>query len=260
VASHFSDIGFVVASTDDLVAYARALPPDTPADATPFGNYLRWSPGSGAELWFQVDPEHHLVGANPHFDAMTPTRVRLTARETSPTHPLDGGFHLWLDPQPPDPTDGDAEVGATPLFVDVPDFRLHDAVVLPIDVDLKIAAFAHTFESHPTEESFRATGSTMATESLIPSGLFAPGGAVTVPPRAEAILYGHVEAVEVRTNPPSGLEFIWCRVKTYGGRLEIVADRSLAAEPPVVGGIVGGSFWLSARLAASEAGVLPANQ
>jgi hypothetical protein len=259
VASHFSDIGFVVASSDDLVAFARALPPDTHADATPFGHYLRWSPGSGAEFWFQIDLEHHLVGANPHFDAMTPTRVRLTARETSPTHPLDGGFHLWLDPQPIDPADGDAGVGATPLLVDVPDFRLHDALVLPIDVDLAIAAFAHTFESHPTEEAFRATGSKMATESLIPSGLFAPGGAVTVPPRAEAILYGHVEATEVRTNPTSGLEFIWCRVQTYGGKLEIVADRTLAAELPVVGGIVGGSFWLSARLAA-DGQWLPATQ
>ncbi len=249
--SHFSDIGFVVRSTDDLTAFARALPPDTPADVTPFGHYLRWSPGAGTEFWFQIDLEHHLVGANPHFDARTPTRVRLTGREHSATHPLDGGFHLWLDPQPVDPADGDAEVGASPLFVDVPDFRLHDDLVLPLEVDLAIAAFAHTFESHPTEEAFRATGSKMAAESLIPSGLFAPGGAITTPPRAEAILYGHVEATEVRTNPSSGRTFIWCRVQTYGGRLEIVADPSLVAEPPIVGGIVGGTFWLSARLAPS---------
>ena len=245
--SHFSDIGFEIASSDEILPLARSLPAGTPVISTSAGDYVRWAAGGGAELWFERNPELALVGMNPHFDTQVTTRARLISRQPDPTYPLDGAFHLWLDPQPVG-DDGDVENGATPLLVDVPDYRTYDALELPTEVDLAIAAFAHRLEVYADEAEMRATGSKMATQSLIPSGLFFPGGDLKVPARAEAILYGTVEATELRRNGATGIEFLWARVATWGCRLEIVADRALAPTLPVVGGIVGGTFWMSARV------------
>lgn len=245
--SHFSDIGFEIASSVEILQYAKTLPPGTPIISTPAGDYVRWAAGGGAELWFERSPEGALVGMNPHFDTQVRTRVRLTSRQPDPTYPLDGAFHLWLDPEPIG-DDGDVEVGASPLLVDLPDFRANDALQLPVDVDLAIAAFAHRLEVYADEPEMRATDSKMATESLIPSGLFFPGGDEKIPARAEAILYGTVEATEVRRNDATGRDFLWSRLRTWGCRLEVVADLALAPKLPVVGGIVGGTFWMSARV------------
>jgi hypothetical protein len=247
MASHFSDIGFEIESTDQILALGRALPASTPRIETEAGDYFRWSPGGGAELWFQRSPDETLIGMNPHFDAQTRTRVRLTGREPDPKHVLDGGFHLWLDPEPVDPEDRDPAVGASPLFVDVPDFRAYDHLALPVELDASIAAFAHRLEIYASEDELRATGSMMAAESLIPSGLFFPGGPSREPAAAEAIFYGSVQAAEVRRNGATNQEFLWARVRTYGATLEIVADPSLAARPPAGGDIIGGTFWMSAR-------------
>lgn len=248
--SHFSDIGFEIASSEEILQYARSLPPGTPVISTPDGDYLRWAAGGGAELWFERGLQGDLVGMNPHFDTQVRTRVRLTGRQPDPAYALDGAFHLWLDPLPVGP-DGDAEIGASPLVVDLPDYRTNDGLELPVEVDLAIAAFAHTLEVYATEADLRATGSMMSTESLIPSGLFFPGGDPKIPPRAEAILYGTVEATELRHNDATGRDFLWARVRTYGCSLEIVAVPVLAATLPVVGGIVGGTFWMSARVVGS---------
>jgi len=247
VPSHFSDIGFEIASSAEILQYAKSLPAGTPVISTAVGDYVRWAAGGGAELWFERSPEGSLVGMNPHFDTQVRTRARLASRQPDPKYPLDGAFHVWLDPQPIG-ADGDAENGASPLLVDVPDYRTNDALALPVEVDLAIAAFAHTLEVYETEADMRTTGSMMATESLIPSGLFFPGGDVKVPPKAEAILYGTVEASELRHNAANNGDFMWARVRTSGCRLELVADPVLSPVLPVVGGIVGGTFWMSARV------------
>ncbi len=125
--------------------------------------------------------------------------------------------------------------------------RSYDGLQLPVEVDATIAAFAHRLELFGSEAALRATGSIMAVESLIPSGLFFPGGDERTPARAEAILQGVIEATEMRQNDATGREFLWARVRTYGARLEVVADPILASRPPVVGDILGGTFWMSAR-------------
>jgi hypothetical protein len=252
MATHFTDIGFVVTSGDDLLALARSIPAGTPVMKVAGGDYVRWEAGGGAELWFQRSPEFALVGANPYFAAETRTRVRLIARANDPKFPLDGGFHLWLAPEPIDPADNDPEVGATPLLVDTPDMRLYDGLELPLEVDATIAAFAHRLELFADEAELRATGSMMAAESLIPSGLFFPGGDEKVPAKAEAIFQGTVEATETRRNGATGREFLWARVRTYGARLEVVADPVLATRMPAVGDILGGTFWMSARFPGVE--------
>lgn len=253
VASHWSDIGFDIRSVDDIVAHARAASGQLASGqlemvAVNDGAYLRWSTGDGAEIWFQRDPGGNLVGANPHAAASTRTAVRIMSRTGDPKHSLDGGFDCWLAPWPWDPTDADADpgTGEVPVYLDAPDFRVYDGLSLPADRDAAIVAFAHELNVYANEGELRATGSMMAVESLIPSGLFHPGGEQKVPAKAEAIFHGTVLEAEVRRNGHSGNAYHWARVRTYGATLEVVADPALA-RPPRAGDIVGGSFWLSAR-------------
>src|SRR3954453_13275823 len=107
MVSHFSDIGFEIRSSDEILELARSLPAGTPVVETAAGAYFRWAPGGGAELWFQRDAELRLVGMNPHFDAQTPTPVRIVDRQPDPEHVLDGGFHVWLDPASARAVNGD---------------------------------------------------------------------------------------------------------------------------------------------------------
>jgi hypothetical protein len=48
--SHFSDIGFEIASSDEILRMARSLPAGTPVITTAAGDYVRWAVGGGAEL------------------------------------------------------------------------------------------------------------------------------------------------------------------------------------------------------------------
>jgi len=100
VPSHFSAIGFEIASSAEILQYAKSLPAGTPVISTAVGDYVRWVAGGGAELWFERSPEGSLVGMNPHFDTQVRTRARLASRQPDPKYPLDGAFHVWLDPQP----------------------------------------------------------------------------------------------------------------------------------------------------------------
>ena len=46
----------------------------------------------------------------------------------------------------------------------------------------------------------------------------------------------------------SEASFYWILVDTLGGLYDVVVDPTLIAEPPTIGNIVSGTFWLSGRL------------
>jgi hypothetical protein len=206
----------------------------------------------GIELWVQFSPEKELNGCNPHF----------AGRGQSPP---DGGFKVWIDriiSCDENPLDGRlvgtiaSEDDGIPIVFDLPDFRLHAALLtLPTLASVQIAAFPWEFSAFPTEDAFRADlvskvgGPGMAAESFIPSGTFKLGGEGAIePPVAQAVLSGRILTAERRTNSLTGLPFYALTVRTLGGVIDMAVDPSLVASEPVVGGVVYGSFWLSGRL------------
>jgi hypothetical protein len=247
--SNFSTIGLALASVDDFNALANRIGPLAEPLAAPSGAYFRWSDPSGAEMWLQVNANDELIGMNPHYAGRSAVRVGLTARLASagPSE-LDGSFHGWAEPA------GDAaDTGCYPFVFDAPDYRLHDDLPLPAQQKVQIAAFAQEIAAFETVAAYEAsqTGDPKyASQSFVPSGLFAPAGDPTMPPQARAIFTGHVLAAEKKINVLTGHAFYWALVETFGGTYDAVIDATLLSSVPAVGGVIAGSFWLSGRIIA----------
>lgn len=117
-------------------------------------------------------------------------------------------------------------------------------------VNLNVTAFAERMDVFADEAAYRASGTPMAVQSLIPSGMFAPGGGAAgdwgVTPRA--LISGTVRSAERLVNALTGLEFVHVFVESYAAiTYDIVVDPADLDDPPAVGTIVSGQFWLSCR-------------
>lgn len=240
--SHLSTIGFDVADQNALLDLVNRLAPDAVAHATARGTYLQWSDTSGAELWMQIDASGALIGLQPHFRGDAQLLVRITDRvESNSDVSMDGAFHAWADPGPAE-DDG----GAYPFVFEAPDFGLHDGLVLPRVATAQVAAFALQVEVYASPEAFDAApsdGPRFASQSFIPSSLFADGGG-----GAEAYFAGHVRHASLRVNAVTGRSFHACVVATLGGDYDVVIDPELVSRAPVAGSVVQGTFWLSGRV------------
>ena len=245
--SHFSDIGFQVEAEEDFQQLALRAYDEGEALETGEGTYLRWSPGEGVELWLQLDLEDNIIVVNPHFTGSSLLRVGLTRRiDRSEETPLEGAFYAWANPQGNEPVSGDY-----PLVFDAPDYHLNSTLILPSIAEVQISAFAHELFSYESDEAYDAAQPgefKFASESFIPSGTFTPEEGAIDPPLAEAIFTGHVLETLMITNPATDNEFIWAKVRTLGGEMDVVADPVLLNGPVVKGGVVSGSFWLSGRI------------
>jgi hypothetical protein len=244
--SHFSTIGFSLASQDDFAALAQQLAAEAEPISTKAGQYLRWKGIAGEEVWLQIDRGNDLIGMNPHFVGRSSVAVRVDARVQRPTDTaLDGAFHGW---SAPDGGDG----GAYPFVFDSPDAATYVTLRPPQVVDVQVAAFAHEIAFYDSPEAFGASQGDekvkFASQSFIPSGLFAPDGGTTDPPEALAIFTGHVNETAVHKNSITGATFYWALVETLGGLFDVVIDSTLLPAAPSRGGVLSGQFWLSGRI------------
>ncbi|HEX8454749.1 MAG TPA: hypothetical protein VF647_21895 [Longimicrobium sp.] len=247
MANLFAALGFDIETREQFSAHSLMVAEAGERIALPGGGeYRRWSPGAGVELWAQVTA-NQVVGMNPHFAGDTTIRAGVSRRFRDPAFSaLDGMYQVW-----PEPTSHDAESGSTTFAIDAPDFALHDRVRLPRIAPVQVAAFAFELSAFANEEEYMAsqTGQLKyASESLLPTGLFAPDGGEATVPAPEAMLSGRVLAAELRINPATGNPFRWARVRTWGGEIDVVAEPCLISGELVEGGIVRGSFWLTGRV------------
>jgi hypothetical protein len=246
--SHLSDIGFKVDDDADFLRLVTQAAQKGEVIAAPDGSYVKWSPGAGIELWAQLDREDEIIGLNPYYSGEASMRIGLIRRIPDPEGTLlDGAFCGRTDPDEHQP-----ETGAVPFVFDVPDFRSNDDLRLPTIVGVRMAAFAHELQGFEDEKAFddsQLGEIKFAAQSFIPSGLFASEGSTE---QAEAFFAGHIRATAIITNPATDADFLWARVETIGGEIEVVADPELLEGSLVVGGIMKGSFWLTGRLLGSD--------
>jgi hypothetical protein len=259
VPSQFSAIGFAVSSGEDLAALASRVTERADTVHTSAGQYLKWAPPSGEQLWLQVKHNGDAMGMNPHFAGKSSVRVALEARVTRSSHtPLDGTFLAWANP-PADAAGG----GDYPFAFDCPDAATHATLPLPATLTAQIAAFAQELTVYETQGAYDAAraeqGLPFESRSFIPSGLISPSGEPVTPPESHGLIVGHVLEAAERRNTVTGQPFWWALLDTVGGTFDVVIDPSLLSHPVRPGNVVAGWFWLSGRLlerAAPRAGWL----
>ncbi len=196
----------------------------------------------------QIGRDREFAGINPHFHGPARMRVGLTAYMPSETPSvLDGSFHGWSEPAM---QEGGEEMGGTyPFVFDAPDASVHRNLTLPKIVEVQVAAFAHEIALFENEAAFYASHTEdslkMGAESFIPSGLFGDREGKT---KALGLFVGKILAAEQKTNSLTQESYWWALVQTLGGQFDVVIDPELLEGPPVVGGLLQGSFWLSGRI------------
>jgi hypothetical protein len=245
VPSQFSSLGFQISSGEDLAALAtRAAERADTIDAAE-GQYLKWAPPSGEQLWLQVTRNGDAMGMNPHFAGRSQVRVTLEARIARKNHTaLDGAFLAWANP----PADGSAG-GDYPFAFDCPDAATHADLELPVTVVAQIAAFAQQVTVYPSEAACleAADGAGFGSRAFIPSGLVSPSGEPMTPPESHALISGVVVETGDRWNSMTGDRFLWTLVESIGGTFDVVMDPGLVTSPIRAGNVVSGWFWLSGR-------------
>jgi len=247
--SQFSTIGFSITSGEELAALASQVADKAERISTPPGEYLKWAPPSGEQLWLQISPEGDAMGMSAHFEGKSTVRVALEARVTRPSQtPLDGTFLAWANPP-----DGAAGGGDYPFVFDCPDAATHADLALPVTVMAQVAAFAQRISVYESLQSYAASQGVPASKSFIPSGLVSPSGEPVTPPEPHALIAGHVVEADTRANAVSGAPFVWALVDSLGGTFDVVVDPELLPRMPRPGDVLAGWFWLSGRLLASPA-------
>jgi hypothetical protein len=253
VPSQFSAIGFDVSSGEDLAALAsRVAERADTIDATA-GQYLKWAPPSGEQLWLQVKHNGDAMGMNPHFEGKSSVRVAIEARVARDAHtPLDGTFLAWANPP-----EGRVAGGDYPLAFDCPDAATHDALTLPATLLAQIAAFAQQITVYESPDAYDAAqaeqGLAFPSRSFIPSGIISPSGEPINPPESHALIAGEVIEAAERRNTVTGQPFWWALVDSVGGTFDVVIDPTLLSNPIHPGNVIAGWFWLSGRLQQSAA-------
>src|SRR5687767_8122852 len=167
--SQFSSIGFRVSSGEDLAALASQVADKAERVYSAPGEYLKWAPPSGEQLWLQISHKGDAMGMNPHFAGKSSVRVGIEARVARPAHtPLDGTFLAWANPPA-----GSATGGEYPFAFDCPDAARHLDLTLPAVVSAQLAAFAQQVTVYESAQAFAASpdgqASRGASRSFIPS-------------------------------------------------------------------------------------------
>lgn len=245
--SQFSAIGFDVSTGEDLAALATRVAERADTIAAPAGQYLRYAPPSGEQLWLQLKPNGDAMGMNPHFAGKSLVKVALEARVARSSHtPLDGTFLGWANPA------NDAASGEYPFAFDCPDAALYADVALPALAIAQIAAFAQQVTAYASPAAYdadqRAQGLQFGAQSFIPSGLVSPNGEPINPPEPHALFAGVVLEAEPKRNTLTGQPYWWALVETIGGTFDVVIEPGLLPDCPAAGNVLSGWFWLSGRL------------
>lgn len=207
----------------------------------PLGTRLLWQDRSGSQVAVFVSEGGAIECAKPTFAAVSRVMVR-------PTHsfPDPQGCAFCAIAGVEVLEDGEM---AYPLAVELDDIHLGMQVASDEPVAPALSAFAEQIEVWPDVSAYDASKASagvghLAARSLIPSGLFGPGG-TEQPTRAEAVISGVVTACERKTNGYSGRPFDWCRLETYAASVDVVAEAR--SEPLTLGAVVQGTFWLVGR-------------
>jgi hypothetical protein len=248
---HFDSIGFVAEKDEDLLPFVkRALREGDQlevigADPGWGGRYVCWSPGSGVQLWVNVDEKGKVQSFDPHYQGRGRAHITLERSYDYDTAPPTGGVFAWVALGSNEETKAGFDLPGFARFYDMACDYEGNALV-------QVAAFAHGAAAFPDVESYRRAQEEIEREnpelafdvqSFLPIGYFDPEG--NIPP-ATARLSGIILEAQRLTNPVTGRQFHAVLVKTVGMTVDVVADDEQLEGDPQPGGVLAGAFWMSA--------------
>lgn len=262
-ADHFSVIGFRARSAEELAELVTRLPESGGhSQSCGPGLYYRWRAASGSELWIHMQKETEgfsIVGVTPFFAGQGQMPVRVMKKRQRPfDNAFEGAVFVEIEPGPR------PHQCATVALFDVVDYACWANRVCPFLAQAQITAFPHDLAIFPDEDAFARHQADhavrFAPESFFASGLFSGSGngggqAVFHDPSddhfeavSRAFLTGRVLDAATLRNDVTGQEFHAALVKTLGGTLDLVADKSQIRGELQPGNIIQGEFWLCGRL------------
>jgi hypothetical protein len=243
LSSDFESIGFNFRSPQEFVEFAQREVGRGHAQRTPVdGEYVRLGNEDGAQLWIQRSPSNEVIGAHPHFAGSSRFRAALSRviRPSGRDTPLDGSIVCTASP----------DADSVPFVAAVPDFWMR-AASLPAQSQLVLQVTLFPRECHISrtlEEHQASPLGKLASEALIPAGLFRPNGAHIEPPQNQMIAAGRIVAVREVLNPVTQIRFLTLLVRTLGGEVDVPMAATACREIPGEGSILAGSFAVSARV------------
>jgi hypothetical protein len=263
MTDHFSVIGFRARSAEELAELVTKLP-ESGGQSQPCapGLYYRWRSESGSELWIHLLKEGEnfsIVGVTPFFGGRGRMPVRVMKKRQRPfDNAFEGAVFVEVEPghRP--------HQCATVALFDLVDYACWANRAGTFLATAQVAAFPQDMVVFPNAETFTQSQAhqqvKFAPESFFASGLFSgpgegAGQAVFHDPNEDrfeaasrAFFTARVLECEVRRNEITGQEFHSALVKTLGGTLDVVADKTQLRGELHPGNIVQGEFWLCARL------------
>jgi hypothetical protein len=140
-----------------------------------------------------------------------------------------------------------------PLAITIDDLALSEVAYVPgAEIELEVAALAESATWFDDVEAFRASGTPMAVESLIPSGLFSVGADPdTWQVSSRILLTGTVVEAALRRHQLFDHPFAILTVRSLGGEWRVaidVDDLDGGVSLPAPGAVFSGSLWLSGHL------------
>lgn len=237
--SDFSSIGFPVNSVDDLLQWGyKTNLAGSEIKVPAKGAYYQWTLQSGAELWAQVDSNGQGMGLHPSFSGKSKVRVKAVPTIAHKGTVLDGVYRCWLI------TD-DQEY---PFVFEAPNFFQHASSEKEVELIVQVTAFAKELKYFPNKKAFDDdTEWKLADRSFIPSDVL-KDSTYNQDPQPHAAFNGYIKAVELKTNEETGNKFYWFLVDTLSAEYDVVADPRLLKIVPEVGGLLGGSYYLSGKI------------
>lgn len=244
--SHLSDIGFAANDNEAFSALVEKAYQQANLVKAEQGAYFHYTDQSGAEMWIHLDKDNVLSGVNPHFRGASRQTVALTNFVQVSNNQLEGAFYCWAEPN-------DSGEGTYPFVFEVPNINALGRLNLPQTLDIQLAAFAEEIFYCGSEAEFskdKQDDIAWATKSFVPTGLFSLENQSNdaINESASGMFSGVIEQVEERQNSLTEQRFYWLLVETLGGQVDVVADTQFFTNPPSIGEVIHGQFWLSAHI------------
>ena len=210
-------------------------------------NYLRISMGSSLVYWVAFCRKYgHLsaVDEDIHFHSKQRSMIHYCkVLEFDDSMHMMGlvRIHLLLK-----------EIGKDiPLNVNVPMLRVTEMLEYGNGYYAQIAGYAEAAKCWPNAEAYEASfpdAHHLAVEHVIPTGTFSQDGDKQNEQSSRALLGGRISTVERCTNSFTSKDYWHVTITAFGDVFDLLIAPDDLDEEPVVGGVLHGSFWLSAML------------